>query len=274
MRIVNLMENTKGKEDCLFEHGLSFYIEAADCRLLVDTGATAGFITNAGRLSVDLGQVDYLVLSHGHYDHAGGILSFADRYPTVPIIMQKHAMYEYYHKTETEERYIGIDSHIKELKSIRIIDGDYQITDGIFIFTKVMGRRLWPKGNQALKVKRENQFYQDEFSHEQYLVVEENGKRILVSGCAHNGILNILDKFREIYEADPDVVVSGFHMQKKSGYTGEDLEIIKKTGMELKNYKTEFYTGHCTGEVPYEILKGVMGEKLHYVHSGDEIHIN
>lgn len=273
MKIINLIENTEGSQGCLFEHGLSFYVEALDRKLLIDTGATDAFITNAGKLDVDLGQVDYMILSHGHYDHAGGILSFAQINPTAPIFMQKQAICEYYHKDETLEKYIGIDSRIKELPSLKLIDGSYRIEEGISLFSGVTGRKLWPLGNLELMVKRGNEFYQDDFCHEQYLVIEENEKKVLISGCAHNGILNILDKYREIYGADPDAVISGFHMQKKSGYSEKDLEMVKETGLQLKKYNTEFYTGHCTGEVPYEILKEVMGQKLHYVHSGDEIKV-
>ena len=122
-------------------------------------------------------------------------------------------------------------------------------------------------------MKKEGCFYQDEFIHEQYLVLMENGKRILLSGCAHNGILNILEKFREIYKTDPDAVISGFHMGKKSGYTGEDMEMIQKIGRELKKTDTVYYTGHCTGERPYEVLKEIMGSQIIYVHSGDTIEL-
>lgn len=271
MRIVNLIENTKGEKECLFEHGLSFYVETAKHKLLVDTGATAAFMENAKSLGVDLSQVDMLLLSHGHYDHAGGILGFAKENPRARILMQQSAGGEYYHKNSKMEKYIGIDSQIAELPQIELIEGNKKIDDEIFLFSGVTGRKLWPSGNRELKVKREGSFYQDEFIHEQYLVLTENGKRILLSGCAHNGILNILEKYREIYKAAPYAVVSGFHMQKKSGYTKEDMETIQKIGNELKRTDTIFYTGHCTGEIPYQMLKEIMGSQIIYVHSGDTI---
>lgn len=271
MRIVNLIENTKGESKCLFEHGLSFYIETAGHKLLVDTGASQAFIENAERLFVDLKQVDLVILSHGHYDHAGGILGFAKENPKARILMQRSAGEKYYHINEMGEKYIGIDPQIMELPQVEFIDGDKKVDDGIFLFSGVTGRKLWPSGNRELKVKREDQFYQDQFLHEQYLVLEENGKRVLLSGCAHNGILNILEKYREIFGNDPDAVISGFHMQKKAGYTQEDLDKIRKTAEELRKMDTVFYTGHCTGEIPYQILKECMGKQLVYVHSGDEI---
>lgn len=273
MKIINLIENTQGAEGCLCEHGLSFYVETHKHKLLIDTGATGAFITNAGKLGVDLKQVDTVILSHGHYDHAGGILDFVKINPDAAILMQHAAGEKYYHQSSTVEKYIGIDPMIKELPQVVWIDGNRKIDEELFLFSGITGRRMWPSGNRELKVKKNEEFLQDDFCHEQYLVISENGKRILISGCAHNGILNILDKFREIYGSFPDAVISGFHMRKKSGYTEEDMDMIKEIAMELKKTDTVFFTGHCTGEIPYQILKEDMGEQLIYVHSGEEIRI-
>ncbi|MFR0986450.1 MAG: MBL fold metallo-hydrolase [Frisingicoccus sp.] len=75
MKIVNLIENTEGCSGCASEHGLSFYIETKH-KLLVDTGATDAFVRNAKMLGVDLKAVDTVILSHGHYDHGGGLPAF------------------------------------------------------------------------------------------------------------------------------------------------------------------------------------------------------
>lgn len=274
MKIINLVENTKGCRDCLFEHGLSFYVEMEHHRLLIDTGASDAFMENAKRLGIDLEQVDMVILSHGHYDHAGGLLAFCAKNPRARILMHPLAGEAYYHEKDGRFKYIGIDSRIMEMPSVEFLDGNKKIDSGIFLFGGAAGRRMWPSGNRELRVKRKGIYYQDEFFHEQYLVLEEKSKRVLISGCAHNGILNILDRYQEVFHSDPDVVISGFHMQKKSGYTEEDLNIIKEIGKELKKKNIIFYTGHCTGEVPYELLKEYIGEQLVYVHSGDEIFIN
>ncbi len=271
MRIVTLMENTQGREDCLFEHGLSIYIEIKDKKILVDTGATDGFSANAKTLGVNLQEVNMLILSHGHYDHSGGIMAFAEKNPMAAIWMQCLAGEDYYHKNEEMEKYIGIDKRILTLPQVKFIDGDVKIQEDILIFSGVKERRLWPSGNLELMLKTEDGFEQDSFQHEQYLVLKEEGKSVLISGCAHNGILNILEKYRELYGQEPDVVISGFHMQKKKGYSDEDLKMVKEIAMELKKTKTKFYTGHCTGEIPFKILKEHMGEQIEYLHSGDEI---
>lgn len=274
MKITTLMENTPGKEGCLFEHGFSIYVKTDRHKLLIDTGASDKFLVNADVLGVKLQEVDTLILSHGHYDHSGGIMSFAKRNNTADIYMQKAATEAYYHKDEAEERYIGIDPQIVKLPKVQMIEGNYRLDEELFLFSGVTARRLWPSGNRVLAVKQGNKFVQDEFLHEQYLVIEETGQKVLISGCAHNGILNILDKFKEIYKTWPDVVISGFHLKKKSGYTPEDMENIIQIAEELKSLPTKFYTGHCTGEEPFAVMKEIMGDKLIYIHSGDEVTID
>lgn len=270
MRIINMIENTSGHQKCLFEHGLSFYIETHHHKLLVDTGASDAFLENAKILNIDLMKVDTVILSHGHYDHAGGIMAFSRVNPNAEIYMHKQAGDAYYHKSKTVEKYIGIDPAILSLPQLRKIEGNYIIDEELSIFTGVTGRTLWPEGNQILKVKKNHQFIQDQFDHEQYLVLTEGKKYILVSGCAHNGILNILDRFYEIYGTNPDIVISGFHMMKKR-YTDTDKVLIRQTAERLRHTKTIFYTGHCTGELPYQILKEQMGDQIIYIHSGDQI---
>ncbi len=271
MRIVNLIENTPGAEGCLYEHGLSFYLETKKHKLLVDTGASDALVKNAKVLGVDLTKVDTVILSHGHYDHSGGILSFVKMNPNAKIYMQKNAVGEYYHKDETVEKYIGIDQEIKRLPQVVWVDGDLKIDDELELFSHVTGRKLWPQGNLELKELVDGTFLQDEFSHEQYLVITDGEKKLLISGCAHNGVLNILEKYRELYGDNPYAMISGFHMRKKSDYTDEDIAVMEETAKELCDTDTVFYTGHCTGEFPFEVMKKILGEQLIYVHSGEEI---
>ena len=285
MKIICLMENTAQAENIHSEHGFSLYVETENHKLLIDAGQSDAFTENAKILGVDLSEVDMAVLSHGHYDHSGGLMRFAQINNTAPIYMQVNAGGEYYHTNDTLVKYIGIDKDILQLSQVKFIDGNVKIDDEISVFSGVKGRRHFPSGNLELTVKikadsdvggsddgeKDYTFVQDDFSHEQYVVIEEVGKRVLISGCAHNGILNILDEFKKLYGWEPDMVISGFHLMKKNGYSDEDVENIKAIATELITMDTTFYTGHCTGEEPFAIMKEIMGEKLHYIHSGDEI---
>ena len=96
IKIITLIENTQGHPECRAEHGLSFYIEMGERRILMDTGASDAFLTNAGKLGVDLGTVDTVVLSHGHYDHTGGAEAFLERNGKAPIYLHRNALAESY----------------------------------------------------------------------------------------------------------------------------------------------------------------------------------
>ena len=266
MRVVILMENTCGNPLCECEHGLSVYVETPRHRILVDTGASGKILANADKAGVDLSGVDMVVLSHGHYDHAGGLEAFAGINKTAVIYMQQTALGDYYHG----ERYIGVDKRIAKLPNVKMLKGDFQADEEISIFTGITGRRFWPESNRGLSMETEGRRVQDEFAHEQCLVLQGK-KKLLISGCAHNGILNILDRYEEIYGGCPDAVISGFHMMKRTGYTEREREIIRRTAEELKEKRACFYTGHCTGQEAVELMQPVMGDKLVQIHCGTEL---
>ena len=141
----------------------------------------------------------------------------------------------------------------------------------IAIFGGVTGRHLWPEGNRILARRTEEGFVQDAFDHEQYVVLRDEGKSVLIGGCAHNGLLNILDRYHELFGDYPNAVVSGFHMMKQGEYTEAETETIRRTAEELARLPILYFTGHCTGLPAYEIMKPVLGEQLYYFGSGEEI---
>jgi len=267
MKIINLVEDTQGASGAEFEHGLSFYIETPKHKLLSDAGATDMFIRNADLLGVRLETVDTLILSHGHYDHSGGIMPFVKLNPTAKIYMRSNAGGEYYH----DERYIGIDKEILKLPQVVLTEDLLEIDDELSLFSGIRGNRLRPRGNKLLSEFVEDVQLLDRFTHEQCLVISAEGKKILVSGCAHNGILNVLDRYAEIYGGAPDEVVSGFHMMKKGDYTAEEIAEIKETAELLTKLPTRFHSGHCTGKPAFDIMKKIMGEQLCEIHSGDTV---
>lgn len=268
MKVVILMEDTCGVPGCEYEHGLSVYIETASHKVLMDTGASKKTLENAKKLGIDLSGVDAVILSHGHSDHSGGILAFREINSHAPVYMQRTALGDYYHG----ERYIGIDKRIGQMPGIKLLDGDYEIDGELSIFTGIRGRRFWPESNLRLSMMENGQQVQDRFAHEQCLAIHGE-KELLVSGCAHNGILNILDSYREKFGRYPDAVISGFHMMKKADYTEREMETIRQTAEELKKMDTVFYTGHCTGQKAIDLMRLVMGDKLVQINCGMEVYI-
>ena len=170
------------------------------------------------------------------------------------------------------ERYIGIDKAILDLPNVRLIEGDVQLDDELFIFSRITGRRCYPQGNQKLSCVKNGEKVCDDFYHEQCLVITQNSKRWLLSGCAHNGILNILDRYGKLFDSYPDFVITGFHMMKREGeHTEEEKALIIQTAQELAKMNTVFYSGHCTGIPAFEMMKEIMGDKLIALHSGETV---
>ncbi len=274
MRIVNLIENTEGRAGCEYVHGLSFYIETDKHKILMDLGPSDATLENAKRLGIDLTKVDTVVLSHGHYDHTGGVTGFARLNPDAKIYVQSMADGEFYaYDGEDKYRYIGMDKEVASLSQVVFLDGDSVIDDELKLFTVEKRTHELPSANKRLKVKTGGEYEQDSFAHEHFLVITYRGRNILLSGCAHNGILNILEEYRRRYKDDPDVVISGFHLMKKDSYTDDELLEIIDIAKQLKKYHTQFYTCHCTGKEAYEVMRNIMGDKLEYVHSGEEIRL-
>lgn len=311
MKIVNLMENTPGVDGCLYEHGLSFYIETGHHKLLMDTGASEATLVNARKLGIDLKAIDTVVLSHGHYDHSGGILAFVRENSHARIYMRRSAAMDYYHVDPDSCRYIGIDKRILELPGLVPVDGDLRIDEELYLFTNIrkpgavadgdaMGQeqqgrkaqgqdgqgqdpqggriraadlpeRLRARAGKGLMRRVGEEFVEDIFDHEQCLVVTGEDGQILLSGCAHNGILNILDRYHEIFHGYPDRVISGFHLARKAAYSQEDLLGIQEIARRLLKTGALYDTGHCTGMEAFAVMKEIMGDRLEYIHSGEQV---
>lgn len=256
MKIIALVENTCQSGAFSVEHGLSLYIETNNHKILFDAGQTALFAENAKKLGVNLQAVDALVLSHGHYDHGGGLDTFLKLNTHAPVYLSKLAFCACYNGSE---KYIGLDSALKNNARLVFVDDTHVIDKGITLSTQNDKRRKFNMQSTGLTVCKNGSFLPDDFCHEQYLLIEEDGKRILFSGCSHKGILDIADWFC------PDVLVGGFHFSKLPLD-----ETLAEYARMLDAHKTVFYTCHCTGTEQFAYMKKHM-RHLHYLSTGDSI---
>ena len=260
MKITALLENTSHTDGMLTEHGLSLYIETGECNILFDMGQTDAFYENAKTLGIDLSGVDIAVLSHGHYDHGGGLAKFLEINSRAKVYMRKDAFLPYYN---AKGKYIGLDTELLTEKRIVFTDNgadEYSITDGITLFSCNSRKRYHSFGAFGLTRKAGEELIPDDFRHEHYLQIEGE-KCVVISGCSHNGILDITRWFA------PDVLIGGFHLSKMP--LGTELEDIAK---KLSEQDTLYYTCHCTGTEQYEYMKKHM-QNLRYLSCGDSIEI-
>lgn len=288
MKITVLVENTisenpKVKKLSLqAEHGLSLHIQTEfdskkNYQILFDMGQSNLFQKNAKLLGINLESVDFAVLSHGHYDHGGlassdseqnGLFAFSKINQTSPIYINQNAFSQNYNGSK---KFIGLDQSLlqnDELKSRFVFTKDQtKITEDILLFSCNDYPKIVPTNPYGLMQLKNGNFIPDNFNHEHYLLIQENKKKILISGCSHKGILNIVEWFK------PDFLIGGFHFKSIDVENPLEKQQLIDFGKKLSAYNTKFFTCHCTGTSQFEILKPIMKEKLEYIGTGDSIEI-
>lgn len=263
MKLTVLMENTACCPGIAAEHGLSIYVQTQGHTFLFDAGPNEAFADNAAALGVDLSQVDVAFLSHGHWDHSGGLLRFLQENQQANVYVSDTALGQYY---RGELAYIGVDQSLANHPRVIQALAHLKIDDALTL-CRFENRTLpYPIDSAGLTERRGQQFIADTFGHEQYLLVEDQGRKILFSGCSHKGILNIMDWLK------PDILIGGFHFMKEDVSTGSNPR-LDHAAETLLAYNTTYYTCHCTGEDQFDYLKQRMGQRLHRIRAGQVLEI-
>jgi len=278
MKITVLTENTKLKNsDLIAEHGISLFIEKNGYKILFDTGGPQeSAIKNASRLGIDLRKVDAVIISHGHDDHTGGLLKFFQINDKAPVYLKKEALGSYYSKRPEGEKYIGIDSEIpeKHMERLHFVDETAEIAQDVFLVPNIKKDFPIPCSNHVLFKEINGKLVMDNFKHELFMVIENDKDLTVLTGCGHSGTKNIVNTAKEVF---PDkkigTVIGGFHLQAGA----RTFEVAKKEEIEeiaewLKlKAAGQIYTGHCTGERGFNIMKPILSDKLKSIYTGMEI---
>ena len=250
-----VLSDNRAKEPAFkTEHGVSILLETGLHRILLDTGASDVFIRNAKRMGIDLGTVDYVFVSHGHSDHAGGLRHFMEINKKAKVIVSPHAVNGKFYSMRNDLHSIspvwpeGIDDRFV------LVDYTCEVADGVHVMAHIPQTCPMPKGNRHLYSKDdEGNYIPDDFRHE--LALYTNG--LLFTGCAHSGLENIL-------AACPwpvNTVVGGFHLLDGHETINELVGLAQRL---TDNYpQTVFHTSHCTGDIAYAIMKKAMADHLH-----------
>ncbi len=274
MIIRALIENTTSDAKYKYEHGLCLYIETEKHTLLFDTGASSLFADNAVKMGIDLGKVDIAVISHGHHDHGGGLKTFLDINTQSKIYIHENAFDKHYgNRPNGKLENIGLDEALHRNNRFVFTGDKNVIDDELELFADVRPERLNPSGNKELYMCDGDKTINDDFRHEQNMIISESGNTVLIAGCAHKGIVNIVNRFFELRGRMPDYIVGGFHLTNPSFKKNEDPSVTDAIANYLISTKSMCFTGHCTGIESYERLKSVMGDKISYLSTGMKITI-
>lgn len=276
MKITVLVENT-GPSELKIEHGLSLYIEFNDKKYLLDAGQSDSFFKNAHALSIDLDCVDKAVLSHGHYDHGDGFMVFLNQYKDKVIYGAKNIFDDYYSGSGGSVHYIGLSSKLKQMKNrFNTISKDTKIDEKIYLIlddvsnTKEIGvqKKLYKKVDDVLQP--------DNFNHELSLVFDTPKGLVICNSCSHAGLESIVDNIKKRLNKPVYAYVGGLHMKS----TKNHIETSSFTEEQIQNLcifieKNIQYvlTGHCTGNVSYDLLKKYLKDRIDFLTTGKTIEI-
>lgn len=259
MRWTVLSDNRSDDSRLTTEHGLSILLHTDRLMILLDTGASDVFIRNAEQLGIDLSDVGYVFISHGHSDHAGGLRYFLEHNQKAQVIVSPDAMSGKFFSKRGNLH--SITAEWPEIDEDRLVltGRTCEILEGLHVIAHIPQKHPMPKGNQNLYIQdADGNYIHDDFRHELAMYVDG----LLFTGCAHSGLENILSACPWPVHS----VVGGFHLLDGQ----ETVDEIKALAQRLKaKYpETQFYTSHCTDDNVFEVMKDVMAEQLHLFNCG------
>ena len=256
MEILVLVDNIASKP-YISQHGLSIIVKTEDKRILFDAGPDPYTLNRNLKLMGEDDNFDCIVISHGHYDHTDGLKYLIEKRPEIPIYIHPEAFVDRYR----EGRYIGIDRKLKESlrrRNLILVDDSPHYEGDIIVSGKV--ERLFPYERDLFyKVSEDGTYKIDYVDDDMFMIVED----VVFTGCAHSGIINVIEYAKKINKRVRGVV-GGFHLMHAS------KRYIKMIYDYFSTQDFEFIMPlHCTGIYATKFLSklnnfiyGHVGKKL------------
>jgi len=276
LRITTLSENTARLGDFLGEWGLSMLVETDEATVLLDAGKGFSATYNADSLGIDLCKVDKIVLSHGHYDHTGGLREVLRRIKKqVEIIAHPDIWQAKYARREGEPvRYIGIPFQRNELESIganfNLTTESVRITEHIITTGEIPMVTDFERIDEALFVKLDSGWQPDKLADDQALIIKKAHGLVVILGCAHRGIINTLYHAQKLTGVETiNAVIGGSHLINASEeHLWQTISVLKE--LEVK----KLGLCHCTDLPAISVLAQEFGDKFIFNKAGTVVEID
>jgi 7,8-dihydropterin-6-yl-methyl-4-(beta-D-ribofuranosyl)aminobenzene 5'-phosphate synthase len=273
LRITTLSENTAGMGDFLGEWGLSILIETDNSKILLDTGTSISAARNAETLDIDLGKIDKIVLSHGHYDHTGGlreILRIVKK--KIEIIAHPDVWQAKYHiRKDDPERFIGIPFRQEELESLgarfSLTKQPVEIAENIGTTGEIPMVTEYETIDAGLFVKQDSNFQPDQVMDDRAVIIKTEKGLVIILGCAHRGMINTIYHAQKITGiVEIQAVIGGSHLIGASEERlWQSITALKELGVQ------KLGLCHCTDLPVISILSQEFGENFIFNKAGKVI---
>lgn len=275
MKITTLIENEAGhNKELKNEFGLSLFIEDEDISLIFDTGKSGDFIFNAQKLQIPLNNTKHVVLSHSHFDHTGGIRKLVDTFNNKFTLHISKTFFEEKHRiTGVIHEFLGNNFNEKYIldKEINInyIDTDeFKLSKNITLFTNFKSLNNFETPTRYYFRKIYDDYILDSMEDELVLGIDTSKGLLIVCGCSHIGIANIVENIKCRTQKKIYGIIGGLHLSKASD------ERIEKVLKYFDECNIEFFgVSHCTGEKVTKILRESKKNFI-YNNTGNTIIIN
>ncbi|MCK4659084.1 MAG: MBL fold metallo-hydrolase [Phycisphaerae bacterium] len=272
LHITVLVENTAGARGLLAEHGLAMWVQADGTNILFDTGQGMALTANAKALGIDLGSVNAVVLSHGHYDHTGGLEQVLALLGNATVYIHPRA-FEAKYARQSDGTACDAGCPIPSIEQIsppaaRVITttGPTKVADGIWVTGEIPRKNDFEDTGGPFFLDQACR-QADPLMDDQALCLETAKGLVVLTGCGHSGLVNTLDYVSKLAGVERiHSVLGGFHLVRASA------ERMTRTVEALQRYDVQHIgPAHCTGLSATARILGVFPERFVNLAAGSEV---